>query len=80
MLDHTRTGISHLIHLGTNHLFPVVVLREEDLQDVQQTPECLLLVEEEKCNGGDSVEALAVLDVRVVEAVGQQDSPQLGDT
>ena len=62
--------LTDLINLGTEHLLPVVIIREEELQDVEQTPEGLLLVQKEKGDGGDPIEALAVLDIRVVERVG----------
>ena len=61
---------NHLIHLGPQHLFLVVALRHQDLQDVEQTPEGLLLVKEKEGNGSDPVESLAVLQLRVVETVG----------
>ena len=57
----------------------VILRRHEVLDDEDQTPECVLLVHEEQGDGGDPVEALAVLHVGVVDAVGQKDAPQLGD-
>ena len=65
---------SDLIHLSAQHLFPVVIIRQEELQDVEQAPEGLLLVQEEEGDGGDPVESLTILDIWVVEAVRQQDS------
>ena len=60
--------------MGSQHLFPVVIVGEEELQDVEQAPEGFLLVQEEEGDGGDPVESLTILDIWVVEAVGQQDS------
>ena len=62
--------MTDLVHLGPHHLLLVVCLRQQHLQDVEQAPEGLLLVQEEQRDGGDPVEALAVLDIRVVERVG----------
>ena len=66
--------MADLVHLGPDHLLLVVGLRQQHLQDVKQAPEGLLLIQEEQRDGGDPVEALAVLDVWVVKTVGQQDS------
>ena len=71
--------LTDLINLGAEHLLPVVIIREEELQDVEQTPEGLLLVKEEKGDGGEPVEALAVLDIGVVQTVSQQHSSQFGN-
>ena len=71
--------LTDLINLGAQHLLPVVIIREEELQDVEQAPEGLLLVEEEQGDGGDPVEALTVLDIGVVQTVGQQHSSQFGN-
>ena len=69
-----RQCFRYLINLSAQHLFPVVIIREKELQDIQQAPEGFLLVQEEKGDSGDPVEALTVLDVWVVKAVGQQNS------
>ena len=61
---------SYLINLCPQHLLPVIIIRQEELQDVEQAPEGFLLVQEEKGDGGDPIKALAVLDIWVVERVG----------
>ena len=64
-----------LVHLGPDELLAVVVLGHHHLHDVDQTPEGVLLVQEEKGNGGESVEALAVLNLGVVKTVSKENSP-----
>ena len=75
-----NTVTIYLIHLGPDELLAVVVWRHELVHDVDEAPEGVLLVHEEQGNGRDPVEALAVLDLGVVQAVRQQYSPQLRNT
>ena len=49
------------------------------MYDGDQTPEGILLPQEEEGYGGQSVEALAVADGCVIPAEGHQDSAQLVD-
>ena len=69
----------YLIDLSPDQLLAVEVVWHDDLDDVDQCPEGVFLVHEEQGDGGDPVESLAILGLWVVEAVGKQHTPQLGD-
>ena len=68
--------MTHLINLSSDQLFTVELWRHQLFHDVNKTPEGVLLVHEEQSYGGDPVEPLAVLDLGVVETVGEQDTTE----
>jgi hypothetical protein len=62
--------VYHLIYLCADELFvPAEVLRRHQvLDDVDQQPKSVLFVHKEEGNGGDAVEALAILHIWIMDA------------
>ena len=64
----------YLINLSPCHLLGVITARHENLHNVHQAPERVLLVQEEEGDGGYPVEPLAILYIRVMQAVGKENT------